>query len=218
MKLRALLAIFSSTLFLFGAGAAPARAADALDQQHAADFVTGVIHDAFAALAGKTLSREERADVLATLIQHYANLERTSQDLLGRSWASASDSDQTLFRQTLLAYMLAVWSEPLGDVSPTEQITVTGAEPRGDRMVVKSLASSPGEQPTPVEWIVGTSPDDRLFVADVSVEGISLIRMMRSDFTSVLFANAGHLGGLIAGMQKKIQSVNDDAQQRLARR
>ncbi|MBV8536173.1 MAG: ABC transporter substrate-binding protein, partial [Alphaproteobacteria bacterium] len=55
---------------------------------------------------------------------------------------------------------------------------------------------------------VASTADGHPFIADVSVEGVSLVRVMRSDFSSVLFANAGRLDGLIAGMRQKIRSVN----------
>lgn len=204
MNRRGLLAVFAAVAFGLMAIATPARAADAED---AAGFVDTVIHEAFSALAGQKLNREERTKILAGLLERYVNFEKTSQDLLGRSWAVASEADQATFRKTLFAYMLALWSAPMGDVSPGQAILVKSAEPRGEKFLVHSIAMSPGEDPTPVEWIVG-SADDRFFVSDVSIEGVSLIRVMKSDFTSVLFANSGRLGGLIAGMQKKIQSVN----------
>lgn len=183
----------------------PARA---LEPDAAAAFVDQAIHDVYATMAGKNLSREERVAVLNSVIQRYANIEKTSETLTGPSWGHASAADQTAFEQTLVAYMLALWSEPLGDISPGQKVSITSSMARGDKVLVESAATAPHEDPTYLEWTVASTPDGHPFIADVSVEGVSLIRVMKSDFSSVLFANAGRLDGLIAGMQRKIRAVN----------
>ncbi len=184
--------------------ATPARA---LDPAVAAAFVDTAIHDVYASMAGKHLSLEQRAAVLDSVIHRYANIERTSQDVTGPTWSKASTSDRTAFEETLVAYMLAQWSGPLGDISPGQQISITGAVARGERVLVRSAAAAPHEDPTYVDWTVESTTDGRPFIADVSIEGVSFIRVMRSDFSSVLFANAGRLDGLIAGMRRKIQAA-----------
>lgn len=180
----------------------------ALDPNSASTLVDSAIHDVYSAMAGKNLSRQQRVAVLDSVIHRYANIERTSEDLVGPSWENASQSDQAAFQNTLVAYMLALWSEPLGDLSPDQKVSVIKAVPKGDRVLVESAATAPHEEPTYLEWTVASDPDGHPFIADVSVEGVSLIRVMRSDFSSVLFANSGHLDGLVAGMKRKIQAVN----------
>jgi len=182
--------------------------AHAVQPDEAAAFVDSAIHDVYDAMAGKSLSHEQRVAVLDSMIHRYANLEKTSETLIGPSWDNASASDQSAFQQTLVAYMLALWSEPLGDISPGQRISITGSVAHGDNVLVESAATAPREDPTYLEWTVASAPDGHPFIADVSVEGVSLVRVMKSDFTSVLFANAGRLDGLIAGMQRKIRSVN----------
>jgi ABC-type transporter MlaC component len=193
--------------FLLGMALTPA-VAQTVDAKSAASFVTLMVDDFFGTFAGKKLSRDDRARCLDSLIERYTNMSKMSEALLGRSWGRASETEQLQFQQTLIAYMLAMWSSSMSEVSPGSKITVTEAQSRGDVAIVRSLASSPGDDPTPVEWLVGSSGDGRLFVADVNVSGISMIRVMKSDFTSVLFANSGRLGSLIAGMRQKIKAVN----------
>jgi ABC-type transporter MlaC component len=193
--------------FLSGMALTPA-VAQTVDAKSAASFVTMMVDDFFGTFAGKKLSRDDRARCLDSLIERYTNMPKMSEALLGRSWGRASETEQLQFQQTLIAYMLAMWSSSMSEVSPGSKITVTEAQSHGDVAIVRSLASSPGDDPTPVEWLVGSSGDGRLFVADVNVSGISMIRVMKSDFTSVLFANSGRLGSLIAGMRQKIKAVN----------
>jgi len=187
---------------------AASASARAVQPDEAAALVDSAIQDVYTAMAGKNLSREQRVAVLDSMIHRYANIEKTSETLIGPTWNSASSSDQAAFQQTLVAYMLALWSEPMGDITPGQKISITSSVAHGDKVLVESAATAPHEDPTYLEWTVASAADGHPFIADVSVEGVSLVRVMKSDFTSVLFANAGHLDGLIAGMQRKIHSVN----------
>src|SRR5207237_1179388 len=155
-------------------------------------------------LAGRSLSREERADILAGLLERYANTRETAGDLLGRFRTSTAEDDQARFERTFVAYLLAAWTDYLADLSPRLTVSVTRIEPQGDRLLVYSTAGTPGEEPVPVEWTVAAAPDGRLYVADVGMGGVNVVRMMRADFTSVLFASGGRVDALIAALQKKI--------------
>ena len=188
-------------MFLLLTGS-PARA---LDAATAGAFVERLMQDAVGELAGKPLSREERAGVLAGLLDRYADTKTTANELLGRHLANTSPDDQARFQTTFVAYILASWTDYLADMSPGQKLVVTQVEPEADRLRVHTLASTPGEDPMPVDWSVGTTPDGRPYVADVAMGGVGIVRMMRADFTSVLFANRGRVDGLIAALQKKIE-------------
>ncbi|HTP83727.1 MAG TPA: ABC transporter substrate-binding protein [Alphaproteobacteria bacterium] len=182
--------------------------AGAVQPEEAAAFVDSAIQDVYTAMAGKKLSHEERVAVLNSTIQRYANVEKMSETLIGPTWTTASSLDQAAFQQTLVAYMLALWSDPMGDITPGQKISITSSVAHGDKVLVESAAAAPHEDPTYLEWTVASTADGHPFIADVSVEGVSLVRVLKSDFSSVLFANAGRLDGLIAGMRQKIRSVN----------
>ena len=202
---RRLLVSVLAGLFL---SSAIGTSAHAVQPDEAAAFVDSAIQDVYTAMAGKKLSHDERVAVLDSMIHRYANIEKTSETLIGPTWNMSSPSDQATFQQTLVAYMLALWSDPMGDITPGQKVSITSSVAHGDKVLVESAATAPHEDPTYLEWTVASTADGHPFIADVSVEGVSLVRMMRSDFSSVLFANAGRLDGLIAGMQRKIRSVN----------
>jgi len=207
MMMRRIVLAITLTVLIYAVPAAPGQA-QALDSRDASAFVATMVQEFFDTLGGKDLSRDERVRFLEHLIRTYGDIPSTSEALLGKSWSQASDDEQNKFQRTLIAYMLAMWSNSLTDVSPQQKIVVTGAEPKGKYVLVRSFATAPGEDRTYVEWLVGAGDGDRLFVADVNVEGVSMVRVMKSDFSSVLVANSGRLSGLIAGMQKKIDAVN----------
>jgi ABC-type transporter MlaC component len=195
-------ALFGAFLVIFLLNGSPARA---LDAPTASAFVEQLMQDAVSELAGKSMSREDRAGVLARLLDRYADTKATADELLGRHLANTSEDDQARFRRTFVQYILASWTDYLADLSPGQKLVVTQVEPQADRLLIHTLASVPGEEPTPVEWSVAATADGRPYVADVAMGGVGIVRMMRADFTSVLFANRGRVDGLIAALQKKIE-------------
>lgn len=205
MHRRAILAILTGVCLAAGVTASgPARA---LDQNAAATFVDEVARDVLTSLGGKKLSIDERNRVVNGLFDRYVDVPQTSQDILGRYWARASAEEQAKFQTILIQYVLSVWGNALGDIAPGQKITVTRSEPAGDRVTVHALSTEPGEDPTPVEFLVGAAADGRLKVLDVRAVGVSPIQTMRDDFASFLRTNGGQVGLLIAAMQKKIDSA-----------
>jgi ABC-type transporter MlaC component len=170
----------------------------------AAAFIEDMTQNAVGALVG-TLPRRERAQIFGGLIHRYLDIERTSADLLGRSWARTSQAERERFGTLLVDYMLAVWGDHLGEIPANQKFMVTRSEPLGDRTLVHSMAVTPDDDRVPVDWLIGKAADGRPVLADVAFAGISLIRMMRADFTSVLFANSGRIDALFAAMTRKVE-------------
>ncbi len=179
-------------------GMADARA---VDQTEASNLIVQVTQDAVTTLSAKRLSREERAQAMRELIARYSNPQKLSEDILGRAWSSASPDERARFETSFVEYVVALCTG-MGEMSPETKIVVRGAEPQGDQVLVHSVVLSTTGERTPVDWSVA-SRDGQLILADVSTEGVSLIRTMRSDFRAVLFANAGRIEALIAAMNHK---------------
>lgn len=183
----------------------PRSPAFAADDGAAAAFIDDMVQNALGALSGISLSRGERVQIFAGLIHRYLDIGRTSADLLGRSWARISEADQQRFGTLLVDYMVAAWADHLGDVPANQKFVVIRSEPQGDRILVHSIAVTPDNDRIPVDWLIGKAADGRPVLADVAFAGISLIRMMRADFNSVLFANSGRIDALFAAMTRKVE-------------
>ncbi|HEX9464676.1 MAG TPA: ABC transporter substrate-binding protein [Alphaproteobacteria bacterium] len=186
----------------FSLGTTPAQA---LDRDAASALIGQVTHEAVASLTAKGLSGEERAQAVRDLIARYSSSEKLSEEILGRAWATASAVDRARFENRFVEYVVALCAGMLKDMSPETKILVNGAEARGDLILVHTVVTAGDDDRTPVEWSVAATPDGRLILADVSTEGVSLIKTMRSDFRAVLFANGGRIEALIATMNHKIR-------------
>src|SRR6185369_16290487 len=79
--------VVGGILTIFLLNGSPARA---LDATAAGAFIERLMQDTVGELAGKSLSRDERAAVLAGLLERYADTKATADELLGRHLANTS--------------------------------------------------------------------------------------------------------------------------------
>ncbi len=186
--------------------AAIIRPAQAVDVSSAQQLVNTVVDDGLTTFRGKDLSLQDRARLLAEKIRKYGDPKVTSAQMLGRYWARASSGQQQRFTVLLVDYIVDTWSDQLADIAPSQKIAITSTEGDADGILVHSTSTSDEDTPSAVDWLVVSAPDGRSIVADVTVDGVSLIKTMSADFTAVLRSNGGKLDGLMEAIEKKIAS------------
>ncbi len=182
-----------------------AKPALAVDPPTAVAFTQNMLDDLVRSVAGRKLTRAECSGVMSDLLARYVDLQGTSAALLGPAWQRMAEPDREYFVTTLLHYMTAIWSANLGELSPQRRFVVQHGEPLGSRMVVHAVTTAPGDDPVPLEFQLVTGPDGQPRLADMAFAGISVVRMLRADFNSVLFANSGRVEALLAAMKKKVE-------------
>ena len=175
----------------------------AMDLDAAKQFVTTVADDCLASFSGKKLTLAERRRLLGEKISRYGDPAQTSADILGRYWSHADKDTQARFAALLVDYVVATWSSQLADISQTQKISIRNAEENGDKAVIHSLSTSNEDTPSNVDWTIRAS-GERYSIADIAVDGVSLIRTMTADFNSFLRNNGGKLEILMDTMNKKI--------------
>jgi len=201
MRRRAILTILTGAA-LFLCQAVPARA---VETQAAVAFVQTAIKEAMGEFAGKNLAAEVSRPKLDALVDRYIDRRQIAEAILGRYWPRATAEQQGKFENLVLDYAMSGFGGGLSDLSAEQKITVTGSAVDGDRVVVHSVSTEPGDDPTPIDWVVGTV-GARMVIVDVFIEGVSPIKTMRDDFTAVLRSNGGGIDGLMAAMQKKMDA------------
>ncbi len=209
VTVRALISVTAILLLLAVVGPRPAQAADT---QAARIMVQAAVNDGLASFAGKTKPLAERERLLDGLLRRYGDPAMLSASMLGRYWGKISPAEQTAFVETFMRYLVSSYAGLLKDLEPGVKIEVNDAVDLGARVRVSSNARFPSEPGVlvPADWEVATTADGKLVIMDVSVEGVSIIRAMREDFSSVLRSSGGKVAPLMEALQRKIDA-NDKA-------
>jgi len=147
----------------------------------------------------------QKANDLRTLVNQVVAVDQVGDYVLGRYINVATPDQhqqfQTLFHQ-LLAYNITYQIKAYQGVS----ITVNGAAPQGNDMVVDTTVATPGKAPADVGWAVD-DVNGKPQIVDVIVAGTSLRITTRDEYGSVISDNGGNVSALLAAMNKQIARI-----------
>jgi len=162
--------------------------------------------------SGKSYPLEERSRLLEGIVRHNTDPGLLSAAVLGRSWAKLPPDQQNAFSERLVTFLVSSYVGMLSEPANGVVFTVGEGEDLGNRVRVPSEVrrTAAGAPPSLVEWVVGFTPDGRPGIVDLTVDGISLIRAMHEDFTSVLRSSGGRIEPLMDALARKIEA-NDAA-------
>ncbi len=126
--------------------------------------------------------------------------------VLGRYWRSASPDEQKEFLKLFEDYVVFVYTTRLSDFGG-EQFKVSGSRPDQDAVIVSTDVITPGApQPLKIDWRL-VNDDGAFKIADVIVEGVSMMVTQRSEFASVIQRHGGQVQNLLDLMREKTASA-----------
>lgn len=155
-------------------------------------------------LKGKE-NKKMRRDKIMTTISNRFDFSEMSKRVLGATWREISQSDREYFTKQMTKLLENNYIGQLENYSG-EKIEYVGQRIKGGRAQVSTLIESNGAK-YPVHYIM-TESDDKWMVYDINIEGVSLIRNYRAEFTSIL--RQKKYEGLIEILEEKNQSFEQD--------
>lgn len=203
--------LFQGALALLGT-IAHSRLASALPRVHqdARMLVTRLVEHVLQVISTGQgdASRERR---LMAAIESQTDLSLLARMTMGRYWRQATPAQQDAFVEVFRRYLLQSFTSRLRHYAGSDlgtvrdRFDVTGTQPAGkDDVVVSSRIYPPSGEPLKVDWRLRPR-NDRLFVIDLVVEGVSLLITQRSEFGSVM-ERIG-IDGLIRELQARVAQM-----------
>jgi len=201
MKLatRAIVALVTLSTLLISVHYASVRADDFTDG--AEQFIVSLADDAISSLTSKTLTEKERQKQFRVLLNSYFDINGIGKWALGRYWRKTSKSERSEYLVLFENLIVSTYANRFSQYTK-EKLTVKGSSSRGKFALVKSQINGGKEKPIRIEWRV-TFPDGNYKIFDIVVEGVSMVRTQRSEFSSVIRRNGGKISVLLAALRKK---------------
>jgi phospholipid transport system substrate-binding protein len=177
--------------------------------QNPTEFIDGIIHQALAALGNKQITDAAREELFRKMLDTDFDMPHISKFVVGHYWTEASDQDRQAFLSLFEAYIVHSYSARFKEFSD-QKIKITGTAVRGDITEVQSQIIPDNDAPIELDWMVRTSnepgyPLPIYKIADVNVEGVSLLLTEREEFISIIDRNGGTLAGLNQAIKQKLQ-------------
>ena len=127
--------------------------------------------------------------------------------VLGRYWRTASEQEQQEYMKLFEDYVIFVYGTRLSHFNG-ETFKVRGSRTDESGTVVSTDIISPsGEPPIKVDWRL-VADRGAFKINDVIIEGISMMVTQRSEFASIIQRHGGQVGGLLALMREKTNTVS----------
>ena len=165
-------------------------------------FVQSTINRATDVLS-KDSSKEEKINQLKKIAKDTVDIKRIGFYTLGPKRKSLTEDQIKEYHQLFEQYFLTSFSNRLVVYSkPT--IDVYNKEILSEKFViVNSLLKGTDERPeVKIDWRIYTNNPDKPMILDLIIEGLSLARTQKEEFSSILNSNDGDINSLFKTLKE----------------
>ena len=167
------------------------------------EFVTELVNEAISKLSDKNISKEEKANFIEKVAIENVDINALGLYTLGELRKNSDQSTLKKYIQSFEKYFLKSLTSRLTDYS-SNKFEVIGAEKKSSNYtIVKSkIVSSTGQPEIKIDWRIYTKNPEKPLIRDLIVEGLSLARTQKEEFSSILNSNNNDINILISKLQE----------------
>ena len=159
-------------------------------------FVQSTVNRA-SKLLSENISKDEKIEKLKLIAKETVDIRGIGFYTLGIKRKSLSGEEKKRYVKLFEKYFLKSFSSRLAEYTNPE-IDVTNKEKLNDNYtIVNSVLKSPKERPEiNIDWRIYTKDPNNPLIRDLIIEGLSLARTQKEEFTSVLSSNENNIDAL----------------------
>ena len=159
-------------------------------------FVQSTVNRASQILS-KNISKEEKINELKSIASETVDIKGVGFYSLGSARKVLNDEQKEQFFQLFEKYFLKSFSSRLAEYT-NPKIEVYGKKVINENYtIVNSILVSTSESPEiKIDWRIYTKNPDNPLIRDLIIEGLSLARTQKEEFSSILNSNDGNINAL----------------------
>jgi len=168
-------------------------------------FIQSTVNRAAKTLGGN-LSKEERIEKLKEIARDTVDIKGLGFYSLGSYRKNLSDKQLKEYERVFEEYFLKSFSSRLAEYSNPE-IEVDSKKKINENYTIVSstLVSTDNRPEVKIEWRVYTKNPDNLLIRDLIIEGLSLARTQKEEFSSIIQSNNGDINSLFTTLKDFIK-------------
>ena len=165
-------------------------------------FVQSTVNRASSILS-KDISKEEKIDELKNIAKDTVDIKGVGFYSLGSARKNLNENQKVKYSELFEAYFLKSFSSRLAEYTNPE-IEVQGKEVLNKNYtIVNSLLIATSIRPeVKIDWRIYTKNKDNPLIRDLIIEGLSLARTQKEEFTSILNSNDGDINALFKTLEE----------------
>ena len=165
-------------------------------------FVQSTVNRASTILS-KDISKNEKIDELKKIAKETVDITGVGFYSLGSVRKNLDENQKIKYSELFESYFLKSFSSRLAEYTNPE-IEVQGKEVLNENYtIVNSLLIGTSERPeVKIDWRIYTKNPDNPLIRDLIIEGLSLARTQKEEFSSILNSNDGDINILFKTLEE----------------
>ena len=159
-------------------------------------FIQSTVNRAAQTLGGN-LTKEERVEKLKDIARETVDIEGIGFYSLGANRKNLTDDQLNEYKKVFSEYFLKSFSSRLAEYSnPEIEVNSKKVINANYTIVLSTLAGTDSRPEVKIEWRVYTKNPENLLIRDLIIEGLSLARTQKEEFSSIINSNDGNIEAL----------------------
>ena len=165
-------------------------------------FVQSTVNRASKILS-EDLTKKEKIDKLKLIAKETVDIRGIGFYTLGAIRKNLSDNEKTIYSELFESYFLKSFSSRLSEYTNPE-IDVQDKEVLNEKYtIVNSILKATNERPEiKITWRVYTKDPTNPLIRDLIIEGLSLARTQKEEFSSILNSNNNDINALFKVLEE----------------
>ena len=165
-------------------------------------FVQSTVNRASNVLS-KDISKEEKINELKLIAKETVDIKGVGFYSLGSARKNLDQNQKIKYSELFESYFLKSFSSRLAEYTNPE-IEVQGKEVLSKNYtIVNSLLIGTSDRPeVKIDWRIYTKNPDNPLIRDLIIEGLSLARTQKEEFSSILNSNDGDINALFQTLEE----------------
>ena len=165
-------------------------------------FVQSTVNRASKILS-ENISKEQKIEQLKYIAKETVDIEGVGFYSLGSVRKTLNDDQKKIYSKLFESYFLKSFSSRLAEYTNPE-IEVNSKEILNENYtIVNSILVGTSERPeVKIDWRIYTKDPDNPLIRDLIIEGLSLARTQKEEFTSILNFNDGDINALFKTLEE----------------
>ena len=170
------------------------------------EFVQELVTDAIEKLSDKNLTKDEKAKFIEKVAIENVDINALGLYTLGELRKSSNESDLMKYQMAFEKYFLKSLTSRLTDYSSSKFEVVDSEKKSATYTIVKSIINPEDGGPNvKIDWRIYTKNPEKPLIRDLIVEGLSLARTQKEEFSSILSSNNNDIKILIIKLEEFVK-------------
>ena len=163
-------------------------------------FIQSTVNRAANTLSGD-FTKDERVKKLKQIAKETVDITGIGYYSLGAHRKSLSEEQLSIYKEAFEKYFLKSFSSRLAEYSnPEIEVISKNKLNKNYTIVLSKLVATDSRPEVKIEWRVYTKNPENLLIRDLIIEGLSLARTQKEEFSSIINSNDGKIEALLQNL------------------